>query len=596
MELARDCMKHSIRFLKLNFTCIILLQVVKLILVQENHRALLNFDGNVIRNESRASSSDGDVFVKYNNQESQIYDRKLNNEFIVSLSSWYSYDIKQMEATKTEILNIITNRRTNELDKSAQAAAMSDGGEVLEWDGPAEQPPTQTVKPIMITTSLINYNELLQFSNLKNVVKLAILLNLNLTCILTNLLIVSFIILRNAESKSSSLSSKNRSFRAYMNLNLNMNIFLFLLLLVINLVYLVILNKYNHHASFDTFKWIKGLISMNTTETESSVVKDLHAQFETSQMSSAFNWFMQFVLISNAKINVFFMIVSICLLFTYGYLIKLDCNTDEPKQNDAEKPMLCEKEGETVDPRLRVIELKQKKLERIASIDLQWIMHSLLVIYLLSVWDIAEVYQFMQDKNVQSQSNLESFLANNAGTSLLSGKDGAMLNCKTNNNLIVLNKLNYDYINMQLVDLMSAGPAGGDSTSSDLNEALALAKEKNVDVNKSSFILNKLNKYYYNFNSNRYHHSVDFQNQLEYDNQHSKINANNGTITNHQKLTSVTKIKILFILKKNTQLFGDIFIINFSFIVLFKLRVLNKLNKFYGNLQYLKTWREQTLI
>lgn len=91
------------------------------------------------------------------------------------------------------------------------------------------------------------------------------------------------------------------------------------------------------------------------------------------------------------------MICSITMLTFYSYFLNIDDESDSHGQGDninddgEKKKMALEN-----DVNEAYIKLKQKKCHNQIDFNLLWIIHSLFIIYVLSIWDISDVYHYFK--------------------------------------------------------------------------------------------------------------------------------------------------------------------------------------------------------
>ncbi|CAF1127849.1 unnamed protein product [Brachionus calyciflorus] len=214
------------------------------------------------------------------------------------------------------------------------------------------------------------------------------------------------------------------------------------------------------------------------------------------------------LVLSNFKINLFFMVFSICLLGVYSYMLK-----DVEEENE-ENNGLKESQIESF------LRLKKTKLQEIAEYSLQWTIHSIFIIFFLSIWDIADVFQYSR-MNQWEGTNMNLFQTDN------SNYDNFLNNLRQS-------KLEY----------------------SSMNDSI-------------NFMSNYFNKYDDSFYKHYYSHS-EFKTKLDLD----KLSEENA---NEQSFKIITKIKALFILKMHSQFLCDVLIV---IIAVFVLCCLDKIEKF----------------
>jgi hypothetical protein len=105
----------------------------------------------------------------------------------------------------------------------------------------------------------------------------------------------------------------------------------------------------------------------------------------------------QFLAALNIKINLIIMICSITMLTFYSYFLNIDDESDSHGQSgdnndDGEKKKMALEN----DVNEAYIKLKQKKCHNQIDFNLLWIIHSLFIIYVLSIWDISDVYHYFK--------------------------------------------------------------------------------------------------------------------------------------------------------------------------------------------------------
>lgn len=285
MKLARYCLDNSIVTLKVNIGIIVVLECVKFLINSETHKTYLNYKND--------NSVNGTRELSHSKSDTNIFRSSFDN-ILLSLSSWYTYDINQMEATRTEIVNVINT------DISGSSASAS-------------------IQPLIITRSFINFSELLQFNNLKNMIKLALIVNLNIMCILVNMILLSYFLIKNKTNINGIRRRCEDVGKRFLKAHLVMNMVLLLVVFMINSMYILIVNKDTNLRIKD---YLIGLISNNNNNNENSDIKsddikleDMHFKYET---------FDRQITLINVKLNIVLMIFSIGLLAAYSFLIKLD--------------------------------------------------------------------------------------------------------------------------------------------------------------------------------------------------------------------------------------------------------------------------------
>lgn len=212
MRLAKQCIDYSIALIKINFAFILVLQAMKL------------FTGmtDIMQNQSVAS---------YNSSSFLSY-----LKYVAHLWTSNSYDINLMEATKTEVINVY-GQKPDELMKPLNKSEFDLSYSNL--DDTSKVSSSQN-NPYVTFKSFINFTQLIQYNNLKNMVKLVFVLNLNLTTLITNLIVISFLMIK----KRTFTIMGVRLGKKFMRSNLVLNIVLLIVLLSINTLYLFIFNGY----------------------------------------------------------------------------------------------------------------------------------------------------------------------------------------------------------------------------------------------------------------------------------------------------------------------------------------------------------------
>jgi hypothetical protein len=304
----------------------------------------------------------------------------------------------------------------------------------------------------------------------------------------------------------------------------------------------------------------------------------------SSTRSEKFNNFDGILTINILKINIIFMVFSIFALALYSFLLKVEVPLSKREKSNEKQSELLEKENEaysddeddeddeiesafdskgveadmgekqnkyelvlnTNDPIDNFIYLKRRKLEKKSNIEIHWIVHSLFVIYLLNIWDVADVYQYFRVPNLQL-SNMNVLLNKDSGY---------------NKFLDSLNDYNSEYDNLVLVNRNKNNKQILKTDENKIN----LADLENIkkDPNFQGTI-SYLNDYYNKYDGSFYQHYLHHHNKQQF----IKNNANSSI--SHQYKTTTT-IKALFVLKLHSQFFGDLLIVCFSFIILIKLK------------------------
>lgn len=322
MKLAHHCLKCSILLVKLNFSFILVLQLVKFLIHSESNESLLNYENNYLTRRHFVPNS---TLKQLAPNENSIQ-TSLKNLF-VSLSSWYSYDINELEAIKTEVVNLHDASKTNESQK-----------------------PCVTIK------SFINLTEMLKFNNLKKFTKIALVLNLNLTIMLINLLLVSYLIVK----KRTYSFLKARFGKNFLKIQLITIMISILFILVLNLVYMCFVNKnFKNNTAFSNLNktlldYLNKLFNQyddaKLSENSNSgnyILLEYKTNFSASTYDHTFNPESQiqdihrYLALANIKLNIFFMVISVCLLVCYSSFIKIGEESKiKPVEGENEKALI----------------------------------------------------------------------------------------------------------------------------------------------------------------------------------------------------------------------------------------------------------------
>ena len=563
MKLADLCLRYSIPLLKLNFSLLIALQVVKILLDTKdtkktvlsckiddsfdvNTYELENFNIGKLNDDSRTVDDEkfNDLLNLKNANKIRIKDKS------ILISSASNFDLNQFRSNRTETISIFNEDPYN--------------------------PNLDSTRTVFTTTSRINLTELLEFNNFRNLIKLAIILNLNLACLLTNLMLISYLI-----TKKTKLYHRKFG-RYFLMSHLYLVLSLIISIISINFIYILISNKFllnTNKISFSSYvndllaNYLKENSQRNNTMSHGTSKKSyVHYFIELDNVDLFSNNVDLFIANINIKINIIFMIISMCLMTAYAYLIQIELDiikqlrnkeklilkTDEkkvPDENNCNIGFISSDDEEEEDDYINygdveklnlvksdnglVLEKFQKrKIEKKINSDFQVILHSVFVIYLLSIWDIVDVYQFFRLRNFNS---INTFVTN----------------ANNNGQFGLINALNNDNNNF---------PTFKNLASKDDTQSLKL------NFKNQEFYFKNKNQYY--------HHSIYQKNEerLEFD---DKSNA----MTKKSKTT--IKIKVLLLLKTHSQYYSNLFIVFFTAIIIHNLDMIEYLIN-QNILQYLE--------
>jgi hypothetical protein len=467
----------------------------------------------------------------------QNYDQGSSNikTLLSYLSTFNNYDISKIEATKTDLVNFYEQLSLNNNNSNNTNADKN--------------------KPFITIRTFFDFSEFFELNNLRSMIKLIIVLNLNLTLTLLNVVLISFLALSNEDNWRIGFLKNN--------LLLNMAIFTFLLLL--NSSFMLIVNKYhqsvssfsslnralfnflndllvnkkavnlnNYHLIGSKSKMVK-TISIQNNSVEENVIPSDFQSLLTQKCSNSINF-------SYLKLNLVFMVISLVLLLVYSFLIDSEKSEKEHHvkindENEEDELLILEegykekKESSIVDYTIfekRFFALKKKKLNKKISFDLQFIIQCFFIVYLLGIWDIADVFQYFRMQNWQ-KSNMNFLLSENSGYS--------------------------QFLN----------------TYSDIVAKNTQLNNMKNQTSGTKFSL--LSNYYNKFSNKFYQHDFLHEFNLELDHNNDSISLNEDGSSNYQslELKSTTRIKALFMIKMHSRFFADFLIIIFVSIVIFKL-------------------------
>lgn len=227
MKLAKQCLDYSIVLIKINFAFILVLQTMRFLIytdiTTQQSQALLDSSTSCkhTQHQQQPQSPQPQPQQQHSSFEQKM--RSFRYRLSNLMSSWNSYDINQLEATKTEIVNVFDNNNNNDVNSNETTPLL--GGE----------PPFVTIK------SFINFTELIQYNNLKNMLKLAFVLNLNLTTLVTNLIVISYLLVK---SRANYALLGVRFGPRFFHFNLAFILTILVTLLSLNTLYLFLFNDY----------------------------------------------------------------------------------------------------------------------------------------------------------------------------------------------------------------------------------------------------------------------------------------------------------------------------------------------------------------
>lgn len=208
-------------------------------------------------------------------------------------------------------------------------------------------------------SSIYYLRETIVFNGMRLLLKGAFIYNLTLSCVLTNILVISYMLIKrhNTEkmSKTFTTTTTTTCTKKFLKLNLILN----------NLFLLVIL--------FFNFVCIYAdLFGLNLSSSKNGIIN-------TSD---------QLMYTTNNNL----IIICLIMLGIYAFIMQCDDHYDSVTVKDSSKKKLLESVDLAEDcgdliVRLDFDELKRKKLERKAGFNIQLMIHSLMLIAMLNVWD-----------------------------------------------------------------------------------------------------------------------------------------------------------------------------------------------------------------
>jgi len=317
MKFAFFTLKYSVFFLKTNFIFMIFLQIIKLSLnKQQSNSALNNSEFFQTDQQPHIAETDTNYFDLF---------KSCFKKFFTSFISTFTYDVKQMEATKTEIINFV------KLNEPTIQSANNRGA---------------NLNPSIISESYVNFSELLQFSNIKHIIKLTYLFNLNLNCILINLALISYFLVKIKKNKSRRIGDFFS--KKFLKLNLFLVSILFIVFILTDSLYMLFLNssfrsqpnkieKSNVKDSNVLIDYLLNYVNIldkkqpdyldeksqplnkDIISVESSY-SSLHSSNNIPNMSNE----NEYLTMVTLRINILIMILSICMLSFYSYITRLD--------------------------------------------------------------------------------------------------------------------------------------------------------------------------------------------------------------------------------------------------------------------------------
>ncbi|RMZ97861.1 hypothetical protein BpHYR1_014787 [Brachionus plicatilis] len=253
-------------------------------------------------------------------------------------------------------------------------------------------------KPIIKLKTLINMSEIIEFNMVKNCIKMALVFNINLTTILVNILLLSYLIVNQKISKNG----------FFFRVQLCINLFLFLTIIPFNVISMKrICGQLGVGTVFSTLNsklwtyldqiFVKSKMNLESlgVNTNDYVLVEVNSNLMLSQTHMP-QKAQENSPLSSFHLNLFFIIFSVCSLGLYSYMVK-ETDECEPK---TKQDIECQLD--------HFWQIKSKKLEKKSNNSLKWIIHSIFVIFFLSIWDMVDVLQFHRI-NSWEKTNLNFF-------------------------------------------------------------------------------------------------------------------------------------------------------------------------------------------
>lgn len=563
MKLVESSLRCAIVLLKFNLAFVLFLQTVKFLITAD----LSKWSTQSVRDSNSTQPSLG----RFDSIK----------EFLSSLTTIYSYDVNQIEAVKTDLIDFHYENKTSNV--------------------------TGDQMPFITISSHVNFTEAFQFNNLRNMVKLVLVLNLNVTLTLINVILVCYFCL--------SMERARKKRMRVMLINLAGNFVILVSVILLNSFLMLCMHRYYHHKGtmftnlnqtlmrffvkyfgssyygpesnlnnlvdlkdyylVDSKIWMKkSYVGPRSMDASKDWLADAQKRLDDTVQSyfpsgtsgcddseDLIAYFLSRSMLSCFRLNLLFMFISTLLLLAYSFFIKPECEksttaVDEKKpiksdwssSSDEEEDDLSDNESQRYNEKASLLppaavevfnEHKKRKLHKKLSFHVQCMIHSFFIIYLLGIWDIADVFQLMR---MQDWDN-------------------------TNMNLF-LNK-NSDYARF-INDVNTFKPSMNN------NSILASVKAAaNSKAQSAELTVNMKNNYFNKFNNQFYQHSYAHQTSYELK---KSLGRNEDRM---RELKSTTKIKALFVIKVRAQLIADLVTVMFLCIILINLDIMeNYLHKY----------------
>lgn len=290
------------------------------------------------------SKTTNKLYNTNNNESSLLHSDAQNDTFTFQgmlknvknlLFAGESYDVDRFEATKTDIVNVVDRLSDDSTNGTQTFPYLS--------------------RPYVSVKSFYNFTELIQYNNFRNMVKIAYVLNLNLTTVMINLIVLSYILIK--RKRFSVLNGRYNFKREFFKMNIFINLVLLAALLVFNTVYLCLFGSYlKKQSAFSTVsklfhEYISRLFNddydperYDTLNVKIPETSDLYLVEYKAKSTSLLQYSpnldrsqncpyctqisTQFSAIFNIKMNLILMIIFVTLVTFYSYFLNVDENED----------------------------------------------------------------------------------------------------------------------------------------------------------------------------------------------------------------------------------------------------------------------------
>ncbi len=275
--------------------------------------------------------------------------------------------------------------------------------------------------PTVVSTNYLDLNRIFSLNLLKSSIKLIIFFDLNMACSLVNIMIISYLINKNSKKIYDLFGSW------FLYLHLCINVIVLLVLCFISIIYVVLRNcaeTDNNNLSFEKKSLFDLIFSyFNDNQLHQSKVYSRYF-FDINRLTFVqFNSIHGFLSRIYLKFNVILMIVSTCLLASYSFLLHVDYESIRRIKNSNQtqsKPNSIKLEDSNAfneklflaSESLEEVVLCKKFLKK-SNIQLQFIYNTILVVFVLSIWDFSDVYYYFNTKTLSPAFSIKNLNENN---------------------------------------------------------------------------------------------------------------------------------------------------------------------------------------